>query len=123
MAASMPRRAVMTALAVLVPMTAAPAATVGAKARSASSAAQSVDIGPYNDDVLPACVRSRFVHNINGLPDARSRGRLRQWRLDYAVSIDARCIRIVTVASGEAKAWSASALRWVPQETTNVTAQ
>lgn len=32
-------------------------------------------------------------------------------RVDYAVSIDARCIRIVTVASGEAKAWSASALR------------
>lgn len=67
MAASMPRRTVMTALAVFGPMTAAPAATVGAKARSASSAAQSGDIGPYNDDVLPACVRSRFVHNINGL--------------------------------------------------------
>ncbi len=32
-----------------------------------AAALQTGEIGPYADDVLPAGVRSRFVHNINGL--------------------------------------------------------
>ena len=77
MGRQMTRRQAMQGLAALVP---AALATSSASADAApahrrrieasfgtSAAAQTGEIGPYADDVLPAGVRSRFVHNINGL--------------------------------------------------------
>ncbi len=74
MSRSMTRRQAMRGLAALgpaalaVPAVAAPRpAAPGAAARGALPAAQQAPIGPYEPDVLPDGVRSRFVNDINGL--------------------------------------------------------
>jgi len=65
----MTRRQAMQGLAAMAP--AALATTTMARsrteARTGATAVQSGVIGPYVADVLPDGVRSRFVHNINGL--------------------------------------------------------
>ncbi len=67
----MTRRQAIQGLAALAP---AALATTPMAARAlagggtaGSTAAQAGEIGPYASDVLPTGVRSRFVHNINGL--------------------------------------------------------
>ena len=76
MGREMTRRQVMQALAALAPAglaTSSPAAAMPGPRRPVeasfrtSAAAQTAEIGPYADDVLPPGVRSRFVHNIDGL--------------------------------------------------------
>jgi len=71
------RRELMRAAAGLVPVamaTRAPGALAApvfrtplANGDEGATALQTAEIGPYADDVLPAGVRSRFVHDINGL--------------------------------------------------------
>ena len=69
MSREMTRRQAMQGLAAMAP--AALATTTMARsrteARTGATAVQSGVIGPYVADVLPDGVRSRFVHNINGL--------------------------------------------------------
>ena len=70
MGREMTRRQAMQGLAALAPAalaTTTVAARSRAEARTGSTTAQRGEIGPYADDVLPDGVRSRFVHNINGL--------------------------------------------------------
>ena len=73
MSRSMTRRQAMQGLAALGPAALAVPAVGGPRppaplaAASARAAAQEAPIGPYDPDVLPAGVRSRFVNDVNGL--------------------------------------------------------
>ena len=66
----MTRRQVTQDLAAMAPAalaTTTMAARSRTEARTGATAVQNGAIGPYVADVLPDGVRSRFVHNINGL--------------------------------------------------------
>jgi pimeloyl-ACP methyl ester carboxylesterase len=76
MARHMTRRQAMRGLAAIAPAALATSATAASTPTHrrrldagfrTSAAAQTTEIGPMADDVLPDGVRSRFVHDINGL--------------------------------------------------------
>ena len=71
MRAPMTRRHLIQGLAALAPAAAATTAVAGRSraevGTGATATAQTGNIGPLADSVLPTGVRSRFVHNINGL--------------------------------------------------------
>lgn len=66
-------RAAVAGLAPVATVTRAKSAPAGSilegrlAAPAGMAAVQTAEIGPYPNNVLPAGVRSRFVHNINGL--------------------------------------------------------
>ena len=70
---AMTRRQAMQGLAALGPAALAAPAAAGPRSATPPAAArpravaQEAPVGPYDPDVLPAGVRSRFVHDVNGL--------------------------------------------------------